>query len=89
MFYGARKTRRLNENLIRIASLPFAVLKFDHENARHAGAIRVTLAAVGTPIGPDDVLIAGQAWARKLIAVTHNTPAFAATDGLRIDGWEV
>lgn len=57
------------------------MLKFDQENARHAGAIRVTLAAVGTPIGPDDVLIAGQAWARKLIAVTHNTPAFAAVDG--------
>ena len=41
----------------------------------------------GTPIAPYDVLIAGQAMARKLILVTHNTQEFEHVPGLRFEDW--
>ena len=40
------------------------------------------------PIGPYDVLIAGQAVARNLILVTHNTVEFQRVPGLRIEDWQ-
>jgi tRNA(fMet)-specific endonuclease VapC len=63
------------------------VLSFDVEDARHAGAIRAELAAAGTPIGPYDALIAGQARARCLVLVTHNVREFARVPGLQVEDW--
>jgi tRNA(fMet)-specific endonuclease VapC len=39
------------------------------------------------PIGPYDVLIAGQAMARDMILVTHNTQEFGRVPGLRLEDW--
>ena len=64
------------------------VLKFDKEDARQAGAIRAVLASKGTPIGPYDTLIAGQAVARNLILVTHNAQEFGRVPGLRFEDWQ-
>ena len=59
------------QNVALIDALQFSVLELDTEDTRQAGAIRALLAAKGTPIGPYDVLIAGQVVARNLILVTH------------------
>jgi tRNA(fMet)-specific endonuclease VapC len=64
------------------------VLEFDKEDARQAGEVRALLASRGTPIGPYDVLIAGQAKARNLTLVTHNTDEFGRVPGLRCDDWQ-
>jgi tRNA(fMet)-specific endonuclease VapC len=64
------------------------VIEFDQEDARQAGEIRATLAAAGTPIGPYDVLIAGQARARSLVLVTRNTGEFSRVGGLHVEDWE-
>ena len=66
----------------------FPVLEFDQEDARQAGEIRAHLASKGTPIGPDDVLIAGQAKARKLTLVTHNTTEFQRVPSLKVEDWK-
>ncbi len=58
-----------------------AVLNFDKEDARQAGEVSAALAAAGTPIGPYDVLIAGQALARGLVLVTHNVSEFSRVGG--------
>lgn len=63
-------------------------MEFGKEDARQAGEIRAILAARGSAIGPYDVLIAGQACARDLILITHNTAEFARVPGLRIEDWE-
>lgn len=68
--------------------LRFEVVAFDAEDARAAGAVRAALAAAGTPIGPYDALIAGQALARGLVLVTHNPHEFARVEGLRVEDWE-
>lgn len=52
-----------------------------------AGAVRAHLAARGTPIGPYDVLIAGQALARGIVLVTHNTAEFKRVPKLQVEDW--
>ena len=56
-------------------------------DAREAGEIRAHLAAQGVPIGSYDVLIAGQARARALTLVTHNTREFARVPRLQVEDW--
>lgn len=46
------------------------------------------LASQGTPIGPYDVLIAGQAKTRNLILITHNMEEFSRIKGLVLEDWE-
>ena len=53
-----------------------------------AGEIRAHLASKGTPIGPDDVLIAGRAKARKLTLVTHNATEFPRVPSLKVEDWK-
>jgi tRNA(fMet)-specific endonuclease VapC len=89
LFYGAYKSRRRSDNITRVDALQFEILGFDREDARSAGELRAALAAAGTPIGPYDVLIAGQALARSLILITRNTREFNRVGGLRVENWEV
>jgi tRNA(fMet)-specific endonuclease VapC len=85
---GAFKSRRAIQNLALIDALQFEILEFDKEDARQAGEIRALLASKGTPIGPYDVLIAGQALARDMILVTRNTQEFGRVIGLQIEDWQ-
>jgi tRNA(fMet)-specific endonuclease VapC len=88
LFYGAFKSRRTPDNIALVDALQFPVIEFDKEDARQTGRLRAALALEGTPIGPYDVLIAGQALARDLILVTHNTSEFGRVPGLRIEDWQ-
>ena len=88
LYYGAFRSTRLHENLARVDALQFRTLEFDREDARSAGEIRAKLASAGSPIGPYDVLIAGQALSRSLILVTRNGREFSRIGGLRIEDWE-
>ncbi len=87
LYYGAFKSQRRAENLRRLDAIRFEVLPFDKEDAIAAGEVRATLAAVGSPIGPYDVLIAGQARARNLILVTDNVREFERVKDLRLENW--
>ena len=88
LYYGAFKSQRVEQNVARVDALQFSVLEFDEEDARQAGQIRAHLASKGTPIGPYDVLIAGQARARELTLVTHNTSEFQRVPGLKVEDWK-
>jgi tRNA(fMet)-specific endonuclease VapC len=87
LYYGAYKSQRAAANLGRIEALQFEVIPFDAEDAQHASEIRAQLAGAGTPIGPYDVLIAGQGRARNLVLVTHNVREFARVPQLRVEDW--
>jgi tRNA(fMet)-specific endonuclease VapC len=87
LYRGAFGSSRRMENLARVEALPFPAVDFDRGDARAAGRIRVHLEQAGTPIGPYDILIAGQAMARDLTLVTHNTREFQRVPGLRIVDW--
>lgn len=87
LYYAAYKSQRAAANLARIEALQLEVVPFDTEDAQHAGEIRAQLAAAGTPIGPYDTLIAGQARARSLILVTHNVREFSRVAQLLVEDW--
>lgn len=88
LYYGAFKSQRCERNVALVDELRFEVLDYDREDAREAGAIRAQLAAQGKSIGSYDILIAGQAKARGLILVTHNTSEFNRVPGLNIEDWQ-
>jgi tRNA(fMet)-specific endonuclease VapC len=88
LFSGAFKSRRITENVRRVDALRFEVLEFSKEDARQAGEVKALLAAAGSPIGPYDMLIAGQAISRNRVVVTRNTREFARVPGLQIENWE-
>ena len=57
------------------------------EEAVAYGQLREQLAREGTPIGPNDLLIAATARANGATLVTHNTAEFARVPSLAIEDW--
>ncbi|HUB85708.1 MAG TPA: type II toxin-antitoxin system VapC family toxin [Rhizomicrobium sp.] len=88
LYYGAFFSARAAQNVALVDALRFTVLPFEKEDARSAGEVRAHLRRKGTPIGPYDVLIAGQAVARKLVLITQNRREFARVLGLMTEDWE-
>ena len=87
LYFGAFKSQFPDANLKRLDALRFEVLAFDKEDSIAAGKIRAELQVAGTPIGPFDVLIAGQALCRGLTLVTANTREFFRVQGLDVEDW--
>ena len=87
LFFGAYKGQRRDENLARVDGLQFEPVEFDADDARAAGRIRAELGATGKPIGPYDILIAGQAFARNLTLISRNLREFQRVDGLVVENW--
>lgn len=89
LYYGAYRSQKVAFNLetLRLLFADLAILDLDRDDARVAGEIRADLARQGTPIGPYDVLIAGQARARNLPLITNNVDEFARVSGLQIEDW--
>jgi len=91
LWYGVELSGRREFNRERLAhffSGDVEELPFEAEDAARAGEVRALLEKKGTPIGPYDILIAGQALARGLVLVTHNVAEFARVPGLRVEDWQ-
>jgi len=91
LYYGAMKSQnpektltKLNQFLERFISLPF-----DDDASKAYGKIRAKLEKKGTPIGPNDLLIAATALASNVTLVTNNTKEFGRVEGLELEDWEV
>lgn len=65
------------------------ILPLDSEVASHYAHIRTTLERLGTPIGPNDTLIAAHALALDCTLVTGNEAEFRRVPGLRVQNWLV
>jgi tRNA(fMet)-specific endonuclease VapC len=89
LYFGAQKSAKVKHNLetLRLLLEDLPTIEFDRSDAFFAGGVRAFLAAKGTPIGPYDVLIAGQAKARDLTLVTSNVGEFERVEGLRVEDW--
>lgn len=90
LYYGAMKSNRTAENLLLLEDLfvNFESLPFDDDAARKYGEIRSILARQGTPIGPNDLMIAAVAAVHKAVVVTHNIREFSRVTILQLDDWE-
>lgn len=90
LWYGVAKSVLQSHNAQRLEAFlagPIALLPLEPEDSRFAGSIRAALQASGMPIGAYDVLIAGQALARKLTLVTANVSEFSRVKGLAWQDW--
>lgn len=91
LYYGARKSERVEYNLavLRRFFEPFASIAFDDRAAEEYGIIRADLERAGTPIGPNDLLIAALARSRDLTLVSPNRREFGRVGGLRLTDFEL
>ncbi|WP_196259286.1 type II toxin-antitoxin system VapC family toxin [Pelagibacterium limicola] len=64
-----------------------AILPWDAQAATLAARIKQELAAKGTPIGGNDMMIAGHALAADCVLVTNNTRELARVTKLQIENW--
>lgn len=90
LLYGARHSARVEDNLRLLDGFfaPLSSLPFDDRCAEEYGIIRAQLAAQGSIIGPNDLLIAAIARASDATLVTNNTGEFSRISGLRVTDWE-
>lgn len=87
--YGADHSARRRTNHARIDTLldEIECLDFDVRAAATYGRVRAGLEAVGTPIGPNDMLIAAHALSRGFTVVTDNGGEFTRVKGLKVENW--
>ena len=89
LLHGVEKSKYQDRNRLAVSMFlsGIAVLNFDSVAAQAYGELRADLEQNGTPIGPMDMLIAGQAKSRGLILVTNNTGEFKRVKGLQLEDW--
>lgn len=89
LLFGAAKSQDPDKARQKIEALllPLACLPFDVSAADAYGEIRATLERAGTPIGPNDLLIAATALTHHAVVVTRNTREFQRVRGLVVESW--
>ncbi len=89
LLYGARRSSRSIELTQRIESLlaPYPALPFGSEAAGHYAEIRTHLEKQGTPISPNDLIIAATVRAANATLVTANQREFLRIPGLMCVDW--
>jgi tRNA(fMet)-specific endonuclease VapC len=63
------------------------VVPFGRAEAIMAAQLRAILEKAGTPVGPEDLLIAATAICHRATLVTHNTREFSRIAGLALADW--
>jgi tRNA(fMet)-specific endonuclease VapC len=86
--FGAAKRRsdRLTAQLDTVLAA-LDVLPFDAPADRCYADLRMRLESAGTPVGPNDMLIAAHALAIDAVVVTANLREFSRIEGLVAENW--
>jgi len=86
--YGATKSnsKQLSERVGLLLSA-LETLPLEPPGDQRYAEVRHHLATQGTPIGPNDLLIAAHALAADLTFVTANTREFERVPSMRVDNW--
>jgi tRNA(fMet)-specific endonuclease VapC len=88
--YGVARSTQPQKNAERLRVFlagPIDLVPFEEEDSAIAGALRASLEAAGTPIGPYDLLIAALALRTGATLITANTSEFARVSGLVLNNW--
>jgi tRNA(fMet)-specific endonuclease VapC len=86
--YGAAKSgSSMLAERVELLLSALEILPLESPVDHHYAEIRHHLAEQGTPIGPNDLLIAAHAIASDLTLVTANTREFGRVPSLRIENW--
>lgn len=86
--FGAekRQSKPLSQQVQAILSA-IDILPYQSSADSHYAKLRTNLEKAGTPIGPNDMLIAAHALALGLILVSANEREFSRVTGLRVENW--
>lgn len=89
LLHGAEKSAQPDHNLRQVEDFVsrLEVLEYASKAATHYGQIRAELERKGTPIGVNDLHIAGHARSEGFVLVTNNLREFERVDGLRLENW--
>ena len=89
LLHGVEKSAAPEHNLRQVEDFVsrLAVLEYGSKAAAHYGQIRAELEKNGTPIGVNDLHIAGHARSEGLVLVTNNVREFERVNALRIENW--
>ncbi|MPY23763.1 type II toxin-antitoxin system tRNA(fMet)-specific endonuclease VapC [Shewanella sp. YLB-07] len=89
LLHGASKSAKSEHNLRVVEDFVsrLDVLDYGDKAAFHYGDVRADLERKGTPIGVNDLHIAGHARSEALIIVTNNKKEFVRVEGLRVENW--
>ncbi|MEZ5534481.1 MAG: type II toxin-antitoxin system VapC family toxin [Thiolinea sp.] len=89
LMHGVEKSAQPERNLRQVEDFVsrLDVLEYGSGAAAHYGDIRADLERRGTPIGVNDLHIAGHARSEGLTLVTNNLREFERVDGLRLVNW--
>lgn len=89
LIHGAEKSAFVERNWRHIEDFTsrLEVLNYGPKAAAHYGSIRAKLEKQGTPIGVDDLHIAGHSRSEGLTLVTNNEREFKRVDGLMMENW--
>jgi tRNA(fMet)-specific endonuclease VapC len=89
LFCGVEKARDAAKERGKVEQFISAVfeLQLDRASLQKSAQLRAELERQGMPIGPYDLLIAGQALAHGLILVTNNLGEFQRVKGLTLESW--
>lgn len=89
LVHGVEKSARpaVNARVVEDFVSRLDILDYSAKAASHYGNIRAALERQGTPIGVNDLHIAGHARSEGLILVTNNRREFERVEGLRLENW--
>ena len=89
LMHGAEKSAKPDHNLRQVEDFTsrLTVLEYGNKAAAHYGDIRASLERKGTPIGVNDLHIAGHARSEGLTLVTNNLKEFERVEALRLENW--
>ena len=89
LLHGVEKSAMPDHNLRQIEDFisRLEVLAYGGKAAAHYGEIRADLERKGTPIGVNDLHIAGHARSEGLTLVSNNLGEFERVDALRLVNW--
>jgi tRNA(fMet)-specific endonuclease VapC len=89
LLHGAEKSVKPEHNIRMVEDFisRVEVLEYGSKAASHYGEIRANLERNGTPIGVNDLHIAGHARCEGLTLVTNNLREFERVEALRLENW--
>ncbi|MDP3479254.1 MAG: type II toxin-antitoxin system VapC family toxin [Desulfoprunum sp.] len=89
LLHGVEKSSMPDHNLLQVEDFisRLEVLPYGTKAASHYGQIRADLERKGTPIGDNDLHIAGHARSEGLTLVSSNIREFERVEALRVVNW--
>ena len=89
LLHGVEKSSMPDHNLLQVEDFisRVEVLPYGAKAASHYGEIRASLEKKGTPIGVNDLHIAGNARSESLTLVSNNIREFERVESLRLANW--